>query len=169
MNKILRRLLNWAVRKKIAINVPPLTTELMKELRSEFKNSQPHVEERVLSNRDVQLILDNSSGTYEEIIVHLQILHELRIAEALTLRHEDIDLINNEIHVRYQNRDGDLTPVKTERSRRSVPLQRPTKMLLLQQYRSFQDGCVYSTHDGLPIRYNNYNHRFFKPLMKNST
>ena len=110
MNKILRRLLNWAVRKKIAINVPPLTTELMKELRSEFKNSQPHVEERVLSNRDVQLILDNSSGTYEEIIVHLQILHGLRIGEALTLRHEDIDLTNNEIHVKYQSRDGDLTP-----------------------------------------------------------
>ena len=166
MNKILRRLLNWAVRKKIAINISPLPTELMKELRAEFKNSQPHVEERVLSNRDAQLILHNSRETDEEIIVHLQILHGLRIGEALALRHEDIDLINNEIHVRYQSRDGDLTPVKTERSRRSVPLQRPTKMLLLQQGRSFQNGCVYSTHDGLPIRYNNYTYRFFKPLMK---
>ena len=166
MHKILRRLLNWAVRKKIAINVSPLPNGLMKELRVEFKNSQPYVEERVLSRREAQLILHNSSGADEEIIIHLQILHGLRIGEALALRYEDIDLTNNEIHVRHQSSDGELNPVKTERSRRSVPLQEPTNVLLLQQGRSLQGGFVYSTHDGLPIRYRNYTYRFFSPLMK---
>ena len=169
VHKILNKMLYWLVRRKSGIQQNPIPTVLMGDMKREYKNLANHSPEPILKIADAHRMLDYAKGKQEEILVHLQLLHGLRIGEALALRYEDIDFSNNRIHVKNQTNKGQVFPVKTAKSVRSIPLQKVTKKLLQTGPHSKAGGFVCSTSLGGPYRYSNYLSRFFKPMMKELT
>jgi integrase len=117
-----------------------------------------------------------------EIIFHLQMLHGLRIGEALGMTWENIDLKHNTITVNQQLHDISMklrkgtrfetdsyqikTIPKTVRSERNVPLQAPTKTSLLRTEASDRNGYVFKGLSGTSITYGNYRKRHFCPVIR---
>jgi len=112
----------------------------------------------------------------------LQLLHGLRISEALAMCWSDIDFVAGEIHVRkqisstskstrigtvYESDTGLIeTHTKTEQSNRDVPLQNKTREVLLRTPKPKRVGLIFATSKGTPMSQSNYRQRIFKPLMK---
>ena len=165
-HKILNKLMNWLARKKRGILRNPIPTGLMGDLKREYKNLAEDKPSLNLKLSDIRRILEYSKGRKQEVIVHLQSLHGLRISEALAIRYEDIDFINNKIIVKNQTSKGRLVPVKTKSARRSIPLQEGTREILQNSPNVMTGGFVCKDSNGGPVRYSNYLNRFFTPMMK---
>ena len=191
VHKVLNSLINYAVDNKIGIDSNPIENNLMKKLR--LKNKRVRLEELhegglkkeyQLSTEDIAYIFKEVKDTREEIIYHLQILHGLRIAEALAVRFEHIDFENNVINIKDQVTSQNLkytkgtvyesdshnviAPLKTESSFREIPLIPGTKKLLIKMMEKMKrdTGLVYTTIKGTVCGRDNWNHRHFRPLMK---
>jgi len=109
-------------------------------------------------------------------------LHGLRIGEALRMTWENIDLEHNTITVNQQLQDISMklrkgtrfetdsyqikTIPKTVRSERNVPLQSPTKKMLLRTAASERNGYVFKGQDGKSITYGNFRKRHFYPVIR---
>ena len=65
-----------------------------------------------ISLEEIKYTLREVRDTAEEIIYHLQIMHGLRISEALGMTYENIDFKNNIVHVRQQSQAVSLTQIK---------------------------------------------------------
>lgn len=119
LHKVLNSLINYAVEKKIGIDANPISTTLMKKLRKNNKRIKldelhqgKSKKEYQLSTEDISYILKEVKGKREEIIYHLQILHGLRIAEALAFRFEHVDFENNVINIKDQVTSQSISKTK---------------------------------------------------------
>jgi integrase len=109
-------------------------------------------------------------------------LHGLRIREALGMTWENIDLEHNTITVNQQLQDISMklrkgtrfetdsyqitTIPKTVRSERKLPLQAPTRTLLLRIKERDCVGTVFKSQNRYPVGYNNFRKRHFNPVVE---
>jgi integrase len=176
-------MLNWAVENEIAIPRNPISKGLIKSIKHTASRSKREEHQDLeLSYEDAVLLLKEVQGKPAEIIFHLQMLHGLRIGEALGMTWENIDLKNNTITVNQQLQDISKklrigtrfesdsyqikTIPKTVRSQRVIPLQKPTKGLLLKQPDTKRYGLVYKGVNGGGITYSNFRCRHFLPAIQ---
>ena len=183
VHKILNKMLNWAVENEIAIPRNPISKGLIKSIKhTSNRNKREEHQELELSYEDATLLLEEVKGKPAWIIFHLQMLHGLRIGEALGMTWENIDLEHNTITVNQQLQDISMklrkgtrfetdsyqikTIPKTVRSERSVPLQSPTKKMLLRTAVAERNGYVFKGQDGRSITYGNFRKRHFYPVIR---
>ena len=106
VHKILNKMLNWAVENEIAIPRNPISKGLIKSIKHTASRSKREEHQDLeLSYEDAVLLLKEVQGRPAEIIFHLQMLHGLRIGEALGMTWENIDLKNNTVTVNQQLQD----------------------------------------------------------------
>jgi integrase len=183
VHKVLNRMLNWAVDNEIGIARNPISNGLIKSIKhTSNRNKIEEHQELELSYEDAKCPLKEVAGKPAEIIFHLQMLHGLRIGEALGMTWETIDLKHNTITVNQQLQDISMklrkgtrfetdsyqikTIPKTVRSERNVPLQAPTKTSLLRTEASDRNGYVFKGLSGTSITYGNYRKRHFCPVIR---
>ena len=183
VHKILNRMLNWAVENEIAISRNPISKGLIKSIKQTANRSKREEQQELeFSYEDAVLLLREVKGKPAEIIFHLQMLHGLRIGEALGMTWENIDLEHNTITVNQQLQDISMklrkgtrfetdsyqikTIPKTVRSERSVPLQSPTKKMLLRTAVAERNGYVFKGQDGKSVTYGNFRKRHFYPVIR---
>ena len=183
VHKILNRMLNWAVENEIAIPRNPISKGLIKSIKHTASRSKREEQQELeFSNEDAVLLLREVKGKPAEIIFQLQMLHGLRIGEALGLTWENVDLQKNTITVNQQLQDISMklrkgtrfetdsyqikTIPKTVRSERSVPLQSPTKKMLLRTAVAERNGYVFKGQDGQSVTYGNFRKRHFYPVIR---
>ena len=182
-HKVLNRMLQFAVENQIGITVNPIAKGLIKQVKEAINRAKREQQtDSSLSLEEIDYILLEVRGQPSEIIFHLLILHGLRIGEALALRWEDIGFGQRTLHVNQQvqqvskskllgtkwgSDNGQLiTPPKTERSRRSVPLQACTQALLGIIPEPERYSYIYKTSNGTNHSANNFRRDVFNPLMK---
>ena len=183
VHKILNKMLNWAVENEIAITRNPVSKGLIKSVKHTANRSKREEHQQLeLSSEDAVRLLEEVKGRPEEIIFHLQILHGLRIGEALGLTWENVDFRENKITVNQQLQDISMkvrkgtrfetesyqitTIPKSVRSERKVPLQPPTRNLLLRISEEMRVGTIFKSQNGRPIGYNSFRKRYFNPAVK---
>ena len=183
VHKILNRMLNWAVENEITISRNPISQGLIKSIKhTSNRNKREEHQELELSHEDAGLILKEVAGKPGEIIFHLQILHGLRIGEALGMTWENIDLEGNTVTVNQQVQDISMklrkgtrfesdsyqikTIPKTVRSERDVPLQPPTKQVLLRTPESMRNGYVFKGQYGKSVTYSHFRKGHFYPAIE---
>ena len=186
INKILRHMLNWAQSNELGIISNPITSDVMDRLRrtarrnSRLQELKP--DKQVFSFEEASMILTAAASKREEVIIQLQLLHGLRISEALAIHWEDIDFTNGEIHVfrqinstpkkyrlgtSYESNNYLIeTHTKTEHSNRHVPLHDKIRELLSLTPEDQRSGLVFATAKGTSMSASNYTRRFFRPFMK---
>jgi len=183
VHKILNKMLNWAVENEIAIPRNPISKGLIKSIKhTASRSKREEHQELELSYEDAVLLLKEVAGKPGEIIFHLQMLHGLRIGEALGMTWENIDLEKNTITVNQQLQDISMklrkgtrfetdsyqitTVPKTVRSQRVIPLQKPTRRLLLNGPEAGRYGIVCKGVNGGGITYSNFRCRYFLPTIQ---
>ena len=183
VHKILNRMLNWAVENEIGIPRNPISKGLIKSIKHTASRSKREEQQELeFSFEDAVLLLREVKGKPAEIIFHLQMLHGLRIGEALGMTWENIDLEKNTITINQQLQDISMklrkgtrfetdsyqikTIPKTVRSERKVPLQAPTRKLLLRIKERNCVGTVFKSQNGYPVGYNNFRKRHFNPVVE---
>ena len=183
VHKILHRMLNWAVENEIAISRNPIAKGLIKSIK-DIANRSKRVnrQEGELSLEDALMLLKEVEEKPGEIIFHLQMLHGLRIGEALGLTWENVDLekqcisINQQVQdismklrrgTRFETDSYQITTVpKTVRSERVVPLQARTRSLLLKIPIDERQGFVFKGKHGGAVSYGNFRKRYFYPAVQ---
>jgi integrase len=188
VHKVLNTMLDYCEENDVAITKNPIKEGILKSIRARanregFENSINKVEEKV-TPEDMMNILSAVKGTKEEIVYHLQILSGCRIAEALAMTFEKIDLENNLINIseqvvstsksktkgtRFENADyNNIAPLKTKGSVREVPLTPPTRELVIQLKEKLgkSKGLLYTTINGKVCGRDNWNNKHHKPLME---
>ena len=183
VHKILNKMLNWAVENEIGISRNPISKGLIKSIKhTSNRNKREEHQELELSYEDAVLLLKEVAGKPAEIIFHLQMLHGLRIGEALGITWENIDLEKNTITINQQLQDISVTLrkgtrfetdsyqiktiPKTVRSERNVPLQAPTKTMLLRTAVAERNGYVFKGQSSKSITYGNFRKRHFYPVIR---
>ena len=192
VHKVLSAFISWNIEENKCLSSNPINAGVIKRIKRidrleklEAKSRQSIADvkaEDTLSLEEVKYMLREVRDSKEEVIFHLQIMHGLRIGEALGMTFENIDLVNNTLHVRQQsvqislnkikgtryekdiNSHGSIRSLKTEESYRQLPLQPATREILL----GAQDkrGLVYKNANGKVMTRTNYDRRHFKPLVK---
>ena len=183
-HKVTNRMFNFAIENELAITENPISKGLVKRVKGFIARARETTEQDDigLGLEEIDYILMDVKAKPHEIIFHLQILHGLRIAEALGLRWEDVDLERDELKItsqvsevpknklegtKWAEQTGPvITTPKTARSRRTVPLQLGTKALLEETPFEERHGYIYSTASGTPVLQSNYRRRVFNPLKK---
>lgn len=191
VHKVLSSFISWNIEENKCLSSNPINGGVIKrikridrleKLEAKSKQSIADIEtEETLSLEEVKYILREVRDSKEEIIYQLQIMHGLRIGEALGMTYENIDLLNNILHVRQQssqislnkikgtryekdiNSHGSIRSLKTEESYRQLPLQPATREILLGA--SETRGLVFKNSNGRVMTRTNYTQRFFKPLI----
>jgi integrase len=185
VNKVCHRMFEFAIENEYVITRNPISKGLTKRVNRIVASSKQttDADDFGLGLEDIDAILMESKGKPYEIIIHWQLLHGLRIEEALGMMWEDIDFVKNAIGIyrgvsdtprstvkgsRWAN-DGVgpiITPPKTARSRRDIPLQAQTKSLLEQIPSEERQGFIYVTAEETPFYPTNYRKRVFAPFRK---
>jgi|GEM_PF-503487 integrase len=182
-HKVLNRMLQFAIENQICIIVSPISKGLVKSVKeaiSRGKRSKP--DDNGMNLEEVSYIFKEVQGQQCEIVFHLQLLHGLRISEALGLTWEDINFetrivqVNQQVQqvsktklmgTKWESANGQLITIpKTERSRRSIPLQIPTQRLLEIIPVKDRHSFIYKTKNGTNHSVNNFRRDSFNPLMK---
>ena len=186
VHSVLNSFFNWLIEsKKKVIHINPISKAKIKELRRKEKNAKRVdnlTKEDSISLESIKYILKEVQGTKEELIYHLQILHGLRIGEALGMTYENIRLADNIIEVRQQALSHSLSKLKdtqynkksyasidttkTENSERMITLQPATREAIDRVPESERKGLVFKTIQGKLCSRNNWTKRHFNPLMK---
>ncbi|MFB3127913.1 MAG: tyrosine-type recombinase/integrase [Candidatus Acidiferrales bacterium] len=100
-------------------------------------------------------------------MVLVAVLSGLRVGEVLALRWKHLDLLRGTIHVRESVYEGRFSPPKTVSSRRSVPMSRVLKQVLLAHRSRLQrvapDDLVFATKRGTAFSSKNLHRRVLLP------
>ena len=181
-HKITNRMFNFAIENEMVITENPISKGLIKRVRGFMASAYQTTEADYvgLDLEEIDYVFMNVKGKPHEIIFHLQVLHGLRIGEALGLKWEDIDLNNHELSINRQVSDANksklkgtkwaesagpiITSPKTVRSRRIVPLQPRTELLLERTPVEKRQGFIYHTANGTAHQPKNFRDRVFNPL-----
>ena len=184
VHKVTHRLFEFAIENAYVLTETPISKGLMKRVKRFVASSREttSADDIGLGYEDIDSILMESKGKPYEIVIHWQLIHGLRIAEALGMMWDDIDFVKDTIHVyrdvsdtpkatvkgsKWADGDGPIvTATKTPSSRREVPLQAETKSLLEQTPVEDRHGYIYATAQGTPFLPSNYRKRVFTPLRK---
>ena len=180
VDKVCNTMFEWAIENQYVLTQNPISKGLMKRARRIVASSRESItaDDFGLGLEDIDAILMESKGESYEIVIHWQLVHGLRIGEALGMMWDDIDFSKNTIHVyrevsdiarstvkgsKWADGSGPIiTPTKTGSSRREVPLQEQTKALLEQTPPEKRQGYVYPTAKGTPVLPRNYRRTFNK-------
>lgn len=185
---VLNTFFKFCIQNEISIVRNPISDGLLSNIKRNVRRAR--IENAVQDNdleldrEEISFILKEVKGTKEEIIYHLQILHGLRISEALAMRFESIDLVNNTIEVKeqvstinktqmvgtkWEGREyNSIEPPKTTFSNRVIPLVPPTKELILSLINDNKTytGLIYSTNEGKICSASNWTKSHHNPIMK---
>jgi integrase len=168
---VLQNALNQAVRWRLIASNPALLIDPPKVERYQAY---------ALSRTEIQQLLAAVKDDRLKAFYYLAITLGLREGELLGLRWQDIDLDEGVLHVRMtlDVKTLQLAPLKTDRSRRTLPLSeaqrqalREHKALQLREKAAFRDqwresGLVFTTIHGTPVRASNLIKRSFKPALE---
>ena len=184
VHKVSNRLFEFAIENAYVLTENPIAKGLIKRVKRTVASSRETTasDDFGLGLEDIDAILMESKGKPYEIVIHWQLVHGLRISEALGMMWDDIDFLKDKIHVyrdvsdtpkatvkgsKWADGDGPIvTATKTASSRREVPLQAETKSLLEQIPAEERQGYIYATAQGTPFLPTNYRKRVFTPLRK---
>ena len=184
VHKVTHRLFEFAIENGYVLTENPISKGLIKRAKRIVASSKEttSADDIGLGLEDIDAILMESKGKPYEIVIHWQLVHGLRISEALGMMWDDIDFLKDKIHVyrdvsdtpkatvkgsKWADGDGPIvTATKTASSRREVPLQAETKSLLEQIPAEERQGYIYATAQGTPFLPTNYRKRVFTPLRK---
>jgi integrase len=185
VHKHFNQMIEWAIDIQRGFIANPIRRDVIKRIRRIAKADRRFTEidqiEKSFSFSDARRILDAAAGTPSEIVIHLQLLHGLRLGEALAVHWSDIDFDRGEIHIKRQisstskstrigtryASDTNLieTHTKTEQSNRHVPLHGRTRVILLLTPKPERVGLVFTSSRGTPMSPSNYRRRIFRPLV----
>jgi len=190
IHNVLNAFFNWNIENDYCIKSNPISRGTIKRIKRMGRlekierlssKSLKDIQGETLSLEEVKYILREVRDTPQEIIYQLQIMHGLRISEALGMTYENIDFKNNYVHVRQQSQGvtksqlvgtkfekdsyTDIRSLKTEESMRTIPLQPATREVLLRDGEN--KGFVYTNMNGTVCNHNNWTKRHFKPLVGN--
>ena len=186
VNKAFSPMIKWAVLRGAGFTENPIPGDVLARIRDE-RNAQVNFESMSqtddIYSADLLLkILTSVEHKPEEIAVHMQALHGLRVGEALAVKFEDIDLESNTVRVNKQVNESPInlrmgtryasdsyltiTPPKSKGSQRVVPLHERTRLLIESTPERKRAGYVLSTSKGTPISPSNYNNREISRLSR---
>lgn len=129
---------------------------------------QKRFDVRPFTLAEVELLIATVREDYRPYLT-VRCMTGLRTGEADGLQWCDIDFDSNVIKVeRSHSRNGD-GELKTESSRREVPMVPPVRAALIEQKASAINGCpwVFHTMHGHPIDGVNFTNRVWYPLLRN--
>jgi len=188
VHRVLNTFFKFCIANEYAIQRNPINEGLLSNIkrkvrRTDIDNAVKN-EDLELDREQISYILREVKDTPEEIIYHFQILHGLRISEALAMRFENIDLKEDTLEVKEQVKTINKTQMigtkwenqesnsieapKTTNSNRIVPLQPPTRALILKliEQNGFKKGLIYKTKEGKVCSAQNWTKSHHNPLMK---
>ena len=116
---------------------------------------------------EVERLIATVRADYKPYLT-LRFLTGLRTGEANGLQWQDVDLDRGLIKVeRAHSRNGD-EQLKTESSRREIPLVPPVRAALIEQRSRVIDGCPWVFHSmhGHPVDAVNFTNRVWYPLLR---
>lgn len=146
-----------------------------------------HKEMRVLDEHEVKLFLRECAKRKDGLLLELALYTGMRPEEYLGLQWRDIDfdkgILRVERKVRYNRKGGGwyFGPLKTEKSRRSFPLDEPLILALrrhkIEQWQMRHDrfeknkkyerlDLVFASETGTPLSARNLQRDSFKPVLK---
>ena len=191
IHNVLSSFFRWNIENNYCLKSTPISKGTIKRIKrmgrlekiEELSNlSAKELESKTsLSLEEIKYILREVRDTRQEIVYHLQILHGLRISEALAMTYENIDLKANIVHVRQQSQAVSLTQIqgtkyekeyktysnirslKTEESMRTISLQPATREVIIRG--AERKGLIFKTDVGTVCTYRNWDKRHFKPLV----
>jgi integrase len=191
VHRVLNNFFQWMIDEKMKIiSEVPIAKSTITNLNKTITEQNEKMEaldeddEKVLSNEDIMAIFYRVREVMprDEIVYHWNGLHGLRISEALGVYWKDIDWNKKLLRVRRQTagysvgklkgtkheKDNYATiePVKSKRSKREVPLQPATEVLLksLNPDRN-KKGLIYKTTTGTICTADNFDKKHFKPIV----
>ena len=183
VHKVCNRMFEFCIENQYVLTQNPISKGQTKRVNRIVASSREttSADDVGLSLEEIAFLLKEAEGQHHEIVFHWQLLHGLRIAEALGMMWEDIDFEKNTISVYRDVSDTSrstvkgskwaddgvgpiITATKTPRSRREIPLQEPTIAILEHTPAEDRHGYVYSTANGTPHMPNNYRKRVFNPI-----
>jgi integrase len=148
-----------------------------------------HKEMQVLDEQEVKKFLAECTRDKNGLIFELALYTGMRPEEYLGLQWKDIDfdkgILKVQRKVRYNHKGGGwyFGELKTEKSRRSFPLDEPLLVTLrrhkIVQWKMVQDrfekkqkyerlGLVFASEVGTPLSVRNLQRDSFKPILKNA-
>ncbi len=140
-------------------------------LRSPVRGIKPLKQKRFdvqpFSLDEVERLIDTVRSDYKPYLT-VRCLTGLRTGEADGLQWQDVDFNRGVIKVeRAHSRDGD-EQLKTESSRREIPMVPPVRAALIEQRSRAVEGCawVFHTMHGKPIDAVNFTNRVWYPLLR---
>jgi integrase len=186
IHKELNPMIKWAMSAGIGFVDNPIPEDVLKRIRdtrrADAKFDEMNQADDTYPVGLSEKILSAVRGYREEIAVHMQLLHGLRVGEALAIQFEDIDLdsetikINKQVNespkglrneTRYQSNSYlVITPVKTKRSNRVLPLHYKTRALIDLIPKKERTGHVLATSKNGPVSPSNYNTRIMGRLSR---
>ena len=130
------------------------------------KNQKPLI--KPFTADEVKAIMDLAHNQNYRFYLAIAFYTGLRSGEIIALKKEDIDLVNNVLHVRRsRNRFGESTP-KTRGSIREVPIIQLLIPYIRELYFLHDNKYLFQTQYGLPYRDTNvFLAKFWKPALSN--
>ena len=189
LNKVLSMVMDVAVRDRIIRSNP--CRGVLKELRRQYADSVKPV--RALTLTEQKLFEDYLAGPgpyhYLHPIFTVMLWTGMRVGEALALRWEDVDLVNNKIYVHHtlENYDqgkglGCKTVIalpKTKTSIRTIPMFNKVKEAFLEEKKKHEDfgiecksvisgysDFVFLRADGYVLDYRRLNNKLYRINLK---
>ncbi len=157
-------------------SVPPqceaLTEQEAGELRSHWRNDLVCADRERLalaSREQVESLADAVDDRYRAAVI-VQAALGLRASELLGLQVSDVDFLRRQVKIERQLlRDGKgFGPLKTAKSRRTLPLAAAVVPVLSEHIRKYppnENGVIFTSTYGNPIRMNRWSAFIFKPAV----
>ena len=122
---------------------------------------------RALMPAELAALMEHADATMGRLI-RMAACTGLRASELFGVRFSDIDFAKGVIVLTRQLQDGEELPLKTERSRRRVPL--PANLLreLGEDPRRSAGGLLFTSPEGAALNLSNFHRRLWRPLLKSA-
>ena len=123
----------------------------------------------ILSPAQINTFLDNVQGRKYKTLFLLAIMSGARQGDLLGLKWDDLDLVNNQIHIQRTFNNGRFFTTKTKASNRKIDL----GAMVMTELKRWKLACpknklnlIFPNQAGNPINHNNLVSRHFEPALK---
>jgi integrase len=129
---------------------------------------QQRKEKDVLTAEDVRRLLETVRGGRFKGVFVLAATCGLRIGEILALRYEDVDLERGTLRVERTLYHGEVTPPKTNSSRRTLTLPQKARESLVRLFDGSTNptGYLFATASGKPVDVSNFYRWSWRPALR---